>query len=123
MRIIAITFAMLVSIEHLYILILEMFMAQTQRAAKAFDLEMTFLKMEETKILMANQGLYNGFLAVGIPFGLFFVPSEATKMVTLFFLGCVIVAAIYGAMTASKKILIVQGAPAFIATCLCVLFL
>lgn len=115
--------ALIVAIEHIYILILEMFMSQTKRAADAFQIDLHFLKQKEAKVMMANQGLYNGFLAVGIVFGLFFVPANATRIVTLFFLGCVIVAAIYGALTATRKILLVQGGPAILAFVLCFFFL
>lgn len=123
MNYIAIFLALVVALEHMYILVLEMFLADTKRAANAFSIDLAFLKQKEAKIMMANQGLYNGFLAAGILFGLFIVPENARVMVTLFFLGCVIVAALYGAMTATKKILLMQGLPAIIAFMSCIYFL
>lgn len=123
MHIIAILFALIVSIEHFYILVLEMFLGQTKKAAQTFNLTLQFLKQKEVKTLMANQGLYNGFLATGILFGLFIVPMQARVSVTLFFLGCVIVAAVYGSLTATKKILLMQGMPAIIAFVMCLFFL
>lgn len=123
MTIFAIITALFVAVEHIYILILEMFMSQTERVSRTFGLKRDFLMQKEVKVMMANQGLYNGFLAAGITFGLFIVPKNAQLPVTLFFLGCVIVAALYGALTASKKILLMQGLPAIIAFIMCVCFL
>lgn len=70
---------------------------------------------KETKMLAANQGLYNGFLAAGLVWSLFISDSDWSSNVALFFLICVAVAGIYGAMTASKRILFVQTVPAVIA--------
>ncbi|MEK5240305.1 DUF1304 domain-containing protein [Paenibacillus sp. FSL L8-0470] len=103
----------LVALEHVYILVLEMFMWTTPRAQKAFGISRQFA--QETKSLAANQGLYNGFLAAGLLWGLFH-PNETTGFqLQLFFLICVGVAAIYGSVTAKKSILWVQGLPAFVA--------
>ena len=98
---------------HLYIVWLEMF-AWTTRGRKVFK---TFPKelFEPTKALAANQGLYNGFLALGLIWSFFIDVPEWQLNVRLFFLGCVAVAGIYGAMTADKKILIVQTVPALLA--------
>ncbi|WP_298508667.1 DUF1304 domain-containing protein [uncultured Kordia sp.] len=100
-----------VAIEHVYILYLEMFLWTTPKGMKTFGLKSkTFA--EETKTLAANQGLYNGFLAAGLFWSLY------TKdiSVSLFFIICVCVAALYGAYsTKSNRILIVQGTPAFLA--------
>ncbi|MGL4663294.1 MAG: DUF1304 domain-containing protein [Culicoidibacterales bacterium] len=123
MNYITIFLALVVALEHIYILVLEMFLADTERASNAFSIDLAFLKQKESKIMMANQGLYNGFLAAGIIFGLFIVPENARLMVTLFFLGCVIVAAVYGAMSATKKILLIQGLPAIISFVCCIYFL
>lgn len=123
MTLFAIISALIVALEHVYILVLEMFMSQTKRAARAFEIDIEFLKKKEAKVMMANQGLYNGFLAAGIVFGLFIVPANAQLLVTLFFLLCVIIAALYGAFTASRRILIIQGLPVIIAFTLCVFFL
>ena len=98
---------------HLYILYFEMF-AWTTRGRKVFR---KFPKelFEQTKVLAANQGLYNGFLAAGLLWTFFIENTEWQKNVALFFLTCVAVAGIYGAATADKKIFFVQALPALIA--------
>ena len=101
----------LVAAIHVYILILEMFMWDTPRGRKAFGTTREFATASKT--LAANQGLYNGFLAAGLIWGLLLGP--AGKSVQLFFLGCVIVAGLYGALTASRKILFIQALPAAVA--------
>ena len=101
----------LVAAIHVYILILEMFMWDTPRGRKAFGTTREFATASKT--LAANQGLYNGFLAAGLIWGLLLGP--AGKAVQLFFLGCVIVAGLYGALTASRKILFIQALPAAVA--------
>ncbi|MBT2291371.1 DUF1304 domain-containing protein [Paenibacillus albidus] len=103
----------LVAIEHVYILVLEMFMWTTPRAQKAFGTSKQFA--QDTKSLAANQGLYNGFLAAGLFWGLFHPNDMFGYQLQLFFLICVGVAAIYGSITAKKSILFVQGVPAFAA--------
>ena len=101
----------LVAAIHVYILILEMFLWTTPRGRKAFGTTPEFA--EASKTLAANQGLYNGFLAAGLIWGLWLGP--AGKPVQLFFLACVIVAGVYGALTASRKILFIQALPAAVA--------
>ncbi|WP_409342816.1 DUF1304 domain-containing protein [Paenibacillus sp. MBLB4367] len=103
----------LVAIEHVYILVLEMFLWTTPRARKSFGLTERFA--EESKSLAANQGLYNGFLAAGLAWGLLHPDAMFGRQIQLFFLACVIIAAIYGGATAKKSILIVQGLPALAA--------
>lgn len=103
----------LVAIEHVYILVLEMFMWTTPRARKAFGTDKQFA--QDTKSLAANQGLYNGFLAAGLFWGILHPNGEFGFQLQLFFLICVGVAAIYGSMTAKKSILLMQGLPAFVA--------
>lgn len=95
---------------HIYILWLEMF-AWTTRAKKVFK---TIPKdqFEKTKVMAANQGLYNGFLAAGLIWSLVICDVVWSKNIALFFLICVLVAGIYGAATASKRILFVQAVPA-----------
>jgi len=100
-----------VALIHLYILVLEMFLWTTPRGRKAFGLTPEFA--EATKVLAANQGLYNGFLCAGLVWGLSLGASG--RMVTVFFLGCVTVAGLYGAFTANRKILYVQAVPAIVA--------
>ncbi len=102
-----------VALLHLYIMWFEMF-AWTTRGRKIFR---NFPKdlFEPTKTMAANQGLYNGFLAAGLIWTFFIENPEWKTNVAIFFLICVAVAGIYGAMTASKKILFVQTLPALLA--------
>lgn len=97
----------------MYILILEMFLWTTPRARKAFGT--TKEVAEASKNLAANQGLYNGFLAAGLLWGLFHPSAYFGQQIQIFFLACVIVAAVYGGFTAKKSILLVQGLPAALA--------
>ncbi len=103
----------LVCIEHLYILWLEMFAWTTPRGRKAFPSVPSDL-FEKTKVLAANQGLYNGFLAAGLLWSLVIVDPVWSKNVATFFLLCVSVAGIYGGVTAGKKIFFIQAVPALI---------
>jgi putative membrane protein len=98
----------LVALIHVYILVLEMFLWDKPAGLKAFRLSPE--QAAATKVLAANQGLYNGFLAAGLVWGLWL--GAAGAPVRLFFLGCVLVAGLYGAATASRKILYVQALPA-----------
>lgn len=99
----------LVAALHLYFLVLEVFFWTKPLGRKVFRLAPDFA--EASKVLAANQGLYNGFLAAGLAWGLL-----AGKVdVQLFFLGCVVVAGVYGAATVGKKILYVQALPAALA--------
>lgn len=109
MSIVALVLSLLVCLIHVYILVLEMFWWDTPKGHKAFGLEPDFAKA--TKVLAANQGLYNGFLAAGIAWSLWMADGAAL----LFFLGCVAVAGVYGAATASKRILFIQTVPAVLA--------
>ncbi|QHW00984.1 DUF1304 domain-containing protein [Spirosoma endbachense] len=102
-----------VAVEHLYILWLEMF-AWTTRGRKTFKSLSPDL-FEPTKALAANQGLYNGFLAAGLVWSLLITDPVWSKNVSYFFLGCVIVAGVYGAATAQRSIFFVQALPAIIA--------
>ncbi|MDG5975456.1 hypothetical protein H010_09361 [Hydrogenophaga taeniospiralis CCUG 15921] len=98
----------LVALLHIYFLVLEMFLWDKPAGLKAFG--NTPEKAALTKVLAANQGLYNGFLAAGLIWGLLLGPDGFG--VKVFFLGCVLVAGLYGAATASRKILFVQALPA-----------
>jgi putative membrane protein len=100
---------------HLYILVLEMFLWDTARGRKAFGTTEAFAR--ESKVLAANQGLYNGFLAAGLIWGIWL--GEAGDPVKTFFLLCVAVAGIYGAVTVNMRIALIQTVPAVIAL-LCV---
>jgi putative membrane protein len=99
----------LVAVVHVYIVVLEMFLWKTPRGQKAFGLTPEFA--EQTAVLAANQGLYNGFLAAGLVWGL----AADNFGAKVFFLVCVMVAGLYGAATSSKKILFVQTVPATLA--------
>lgn len=101
--------ALLVALEHLYIMVLEMFLWNKPQGLKAFNLTQEFA--DATVALAANQGLYNGFLAVGLLWGIF----TRKRSVVIYFLLCVIVAGIYGAVTAAPKIFFVQALPAMVA--------
>ncbi|MBY6259288.1 DUF1304 domain-containing protein [Phytobacter diazotrophicus] len=107
----AIILIALVAAIHVYILVLEMFLWDTKTGRKAFNLSADFAR--DTRVLAANQGLYNGFLAAGLLWGLWL--GDAGFQVKLFFLACVLIAGVFGAATASKKILYVQALPALIA--------
>jgi putative membrane protein len=107
----------LIALLHVYILVLEMFLWDKPAGLRAFG--QTQEAATATKVLAANQGLYNGFLAAGLFWGLSLGASGTN--VKVFFLCCVLVAGMYGAATASRKILFVQAVPAAIG--LAMLFL
>jgi putative membrane protein len=98
----------IVAALHVYFLVLEMFLWRTPVGLRTF--RMTKEIADSSAVLAANQGLYNGFLAAGLIWGLF-----AGRSVVTFFLLCVIVAGIYGAATVSRRILFVQAVPAAVA--------
>lgn len=103
-----------VAVEHVFILVLEMFLWKTEFGMKVFQL--TPETAEITAKLAKNQGLYNGFLSAGLFWALFFIKNQNQKFQTiLFFLICVVVAGIYGSATAKFSILFSQGLPAFLA--------
>ena len=104
----------LVALLHVYFLALEMFLWNTPFGRRTFGLTPEFA--QASKSLAANQGLYNGFLAAGLIWGLSL--GQAGKAIVIFFLGCVIVAGIFGALTASRKILWVQAVPGAVALAL-----
>lgn len=101
----------LVGVLHLGILVLEMFLWTRPAGRRAFRLTPEFAAA--SRVLAANQGLYNGFLAAGLLWGVCL--GAAGQAVRLFFLICVIVAGVFGGVTASKKILFIQAAPAAVA--------
>ncbi|WP_442973601.1 DUF1304 domain-containing protein [Saccharothrix sp. NRRL B-16314] len=108
----------LVAAVHLYIVVLEMFLWTTPRGRATFGTTEAFAA--ESKVLAANQGLYNGFLAAGLIFALI-APGTTGFAFAVFFLICVIVAGLYGAATVSRRILVVQAVPAAIALVLVLL--
>ena len=101
----------LVGLLHVWFLVLEMFLWDKPAGLKAFG--QTLEAAQASKVLAANQGLYNGFLAAGLFWGVALGPAGSG--VKVFFLACVIVAGLFGAVTASRKILFVQALPAAIA--------
>ena len=100
----------LVALLHVYFLVLEMFLWDKPAGLRTFG--QTKEKAASTKVLAANQGLYNGFLAAGLIWGITLGDNGAD--VKIFFLSCVIIAGLYGGATASRKILVVQAVPAAI---------
>lgn len=107
----------LVAALHLYFLVLEMFFWTKPLGRRVFRLTPEFAAASKT--LAANQGLYNGFLSAGLVWGL--LQGAAGVPTQLFFLGCVVVAGVYGAATVGKKILFVQALPAALAAALVLL--
>ena len=107
----------LVALLHAYFLVLEMFLWTKPTGRKAFGLSAE--QAESTKVMAANQGLYNGFLAAGLLWGIYL--GAAGTSVKLFFLSCVLIAGIFGAATVSRKIFFVQGLPAAIGIALVML--
>jgi len=102
----------LVALLHAWFLVLEMFLWDTPTGHATFGLEPSFA--EQSRSLAANQGLYNGFLVAGLVYGLV-GPEEHRYAFQVFFLLCVVVAGVYGAMTVSKRIMLVQALPALLA--------
>ena len=101
----------IVALLHIYFLVLEMFLWDKPKGRRVFGLTEEFAK--ESKAMAANQGLYNGFLAAGLIWGL--ILGDAGRDIQIFFLSCVVIAGIYGGYSVSKKILFIQALPAAIA--------
>ena len=109
MHVIAGAMVLLVAAMHLYFLVLEMFLWTRPLGLKTF--RNTPEKAEATRVLAANQGLYNGFLAAGLAYGV----AAGSREFCLFFLACVVVAGLYGAYSVSRRIFFVQALPALLA--------
>jgi len=107
----------LVALAHVYFLVLEMFFWTKPLGLRTFGMTQDFANA--TSVLAANQGLYNGFLAAGLVWGL--IAWRQSRAITLFFLGCIVVAGVYGGVTAKMTILYVQALPAALAFLLVVL--
>lgn len=103
-----------VAAEHIFIMLLEMFFIQSSVAKRAFNVKKELINTEEVRVMFANQGLYNGFLAAGLIWS-FFASKFMIVPLRFFFLACVIIAAIFGSITANKKILFKQGGLAILA--------
>ena len=112
MKILGTVLVLFVALEHLYFLYLEMFLWTKPKGLKIFG--NTAQKAEDSKALAANQGLYNGFLAAGLLWGLTY-PGAAGLHIQMFFLACVVVAGIYGGMTVKPRIMYLQAGPAVLA--------
>ncbi|AWT36412.1 membrane protein [Deinococcus arenae] len=109
MTLIAAALVGLIALLHVYILVLEMFLWTTPQAMKAFGTTPDLAA--QTRVMAGNQGLYNGFLAAGLIWGLI----TGSAAIQLFFLACVAVAGLYGAATANRRILFIQTVPAALA--------
>ena len=109
MATVAMVLVVLVALLHLYFLVLEMFLWTRPLGLKTF--RNTPEKAEVTRVLAANQGLYNGFLAAGLLYG----AATGSREFVLFFLACVVVAGVYGAYSVNKRIFLVQALPALLA--------
>ena len=118
MEIVANVVVAAIALLHVYILVLEMFLWTTPIGRRAFGLKPEFA--QESAALAANQGLYNGFLAAGLVWGLVAGGSTGFQA-KVFFLVCVLVAGVYGAITVNRRILFVQAVPAAIGLVLVVL--
>ena len=118
----AIALVAIVAAIHVYILVLEMLLWTRPFGRRVFGTTAEFAA--ESKVLAANQGLYNGFLAAGLVWGLIWAQTSAGAghAVQVFFLGCVIVAGIYGAYSVSRRIFVVQALPAIVGLALLWIF-
>lgn len=115
MNLLANVLTAIVALLHLGFLYLEMFLWDKPRGMKSFNLTEDFAK--QSKTLAMNQGLYNGFLAAGLIWGIF-----AGDPVKIFFLSCVMIAGLFGAMTVSKRIFYIQAIPAILALLVVLIF-
>jgi len=111
----------LVALEHMYFLYLEMFTWTTPRVQRIFGTTPDFA--QASKSLAANQGLYNGFLAAGLIWSVLHPNPLLALQLAIFFLSCVVVAAIFGGVTVKRSILWIQGGPALIALLLSLLLM
>lgn len=102
-----------VALLHVYILVLEMFLWRTPRGLRSFG--MTQEVADSSAKLAANQGLYNGFLAAGLLWGLFGYGIVSGRAILTFFLACIIIAGLYGGATVNRRIVLIQSVPAAIA--------
>lgn len=113
MRAVADALIVLVAVEHIWFLVLEMFLWTKPIGLKTF--RMTAEKAQASAVLAANQGLYNGFLAAGLLWGVFGAGPAVGDAFKVFFLACVVAAGLFGGFTVSRRIHFVQAVPAVIA--------
>jgi len=114
MQILTLFLVALVALEHIGIAALEMF-AKPEQQANAFDMPLDFVKIKHAQIALANQGIYNGLLGVLILMMILFFTGYTLKIILIMLMLYIIIVAIYGALTATKKILYMQGLPALVA--------
>lgn len=112
MGIITIILAVLVALEHFYIMFLETFQTTSKKTAQTFNIHQDVLQDKNIQTLFKNQGVYNGAIGLGILYGLFVAQSAEIVALLLVF---VIVVAVYGSLTSSKSIIMKQGGPAILA--------
>ncbi|MCM3105079.1 DUF1304 domain-containing protein [Bacillus velezensis] len=115
MKIIAAVFVGIVALEHIFIMILEMFFINSKAAKRSFKLPKHLEGDRNVAVMFANQGLYNGFLAAGLIWGLILGADPIGHMIQMFFVICVVIAAIFGGFTSNKSIIVKQGLPAVLA--------
>ena len=120
MELLAKIFIAIVALEHVYILYMEMFAWETL-GKKTFKGAMPNELFAQTRTMASNQGLYNGFLAAGLISTFFISDPEWWFNIAVFFLSCVVVAGVYGALTASRKIFFTQAVPALLALLLVII--
>jgi len=113
--IIAAVFVGIVALEHIFIMILEMFFINSKAAKRSFKLPKHLEGDRNVAVMFANQGLYNGFLAAGLIWGLILGADPIGHMIQMFFVICVVIAAIFGGFTSNKSIIVKQGLPAVLA--------
>ncbi|MFC6175460.1 DUF1304 domain-containing protein [Companilactobacillus huachuanensis] len=114
MQILTLFLVALVALEHIGIAGLEMF-SKPDIQANAFDMPVNFLKTKEAHTALSNQGIYNGMLGVLILMMILFFTGSTLKMILIMMMIYIIIVAIYGGLTATRKILFVQGLPALVA--------
>lgn len=114
MEILTLFLVALVALEHIGIAVLEIFAAPDKQAA-AFDMPLDFVKQKNAQTALSNQGIYNGMLGVLILAMILFFTGPVLKTIMILLMIYIIVVAVYGAFTATKKILYIQGLPALIA--------
>ena len=119
MALVANVLVALVALLHVYFLVLEMFLWTKPLGLRTFSQSLE--KAQSSAVLAANQGLYNGFLAAGLIWGLIHPNAAAGLQIKFFFLTCVVIAGLYGAWSVSRRILFVQAVPAALAIVLLLL--
>ncbi|WP_353854198.1 DUF1304 domain-containing protein [Bacillus sp. Bos-x628] len=115
MNVLAMILVGIVAFEHIVIMLLEMFFMQSNMAKRSFRLPEHLQGDPNVKVMFANQGLYNGFLAAGLIWGLILGSNPVGYMIQLFFVICVVIASLFGGFTSNKLIIVKQGLPAILA--------